>query len=258
MFINKYPTFHRGRVLKPQMLESLRDFPIDVFDTYIYKYSNGIVAGCELTIDDDYIIISPGIIRFNKVNYLLNKNHLIQYENFNDLSILKVKFSDKKSNKDFQIHDTEIFIDRDTNIYKDELELCRFKLKTGAKLRTNYTDFEDMVTEYNTLNIISSPYSGYEKSTLSPIILRNFAKEALNYNLTNSFDICFCMQCMENNRPLDRELILSYISSRLGVENKDYSNERIFNNLNKILREIKTGNKSRLNTINRDNVIIVD
>ena len=34
---------------------------------------------------------------------------------------------------------------------KNEIELCRFRLKAGAELRTEYKDFYDIQTEYDTM-----------------------------------------------------------------------------------------------------------
>ena len=41
-----------------------------------------------------------------------------------------------------------------------EFELCRFHLRRGAKLRDTYTCFQDMITEYDTVNLIHGDWGG--------------------------------------------------------------------------------------------------
>ncbi|MEJ8553238.1 hypothetical protein [Tepidibacter sp. Z1-5] len=239
MFSNKHPVFSRRRVLKLEMLDCIRDFPKDIVNIHINGYANGILTGCRLSVNDDYIIISPGIICFDEDIYILKENYTVPYTHTNETSVLKVKFIGENSNQDFVSYITEVLIDNDTNIHKDEIELCRFKLKAGAKLRNNYTDFEDMTTEYNTINIINSQFAAYENSTISPYVLKYFAKEAFKYKLSNPLDISFCMQCLQDEKAINKELIIIYISSRLDQEYEDYSNERIYKFLIEILQDIK-------------------
>jgi hypothetical protein len=57
---------------------------------------------------------------------------------------------------------------------EDELELGRFKLREGAVLRSDYTDFFDLITEYNTINVINVEYAGIKESTMNLLCSRNF------------------------------------------------------------------------------------
>lgn len=258
MFSNKYPVFSRGRILKLEMLDCIRDFPKDIVNVHINGYANGILTGCRLSVNDDYIIISPGIICFDQDIYILKENYKVPYTHTNETAVLKVKFTGENSNQDFVSYITEVFIDNDTNVHKDEIELCRFKLKEGAKLRNNYTDFEDMTTEYNTINIINSQFAAYENSTISPYVLKYFAKEAFKYKLSNPLDISFCMQCFQNEKAINKELIISYISSRLDQEHEDYSNERIYKYLIRILDTIKQCKQTKSNVSYLSNKILID
>lgn len=258
LFLNKYPVFSRGRVLKLEMLNSMRDFPRDIVNIHISGYSNGILTGCRLSVNDDYIVILPGIICFDEEIYILKENYAIPYTHADETAVLKVKFIGADSSQDFVSYMTEVFIDKDTNIHKDEIELCRFKLKVGAKLRNNYTDFEDMTTEYNTINIINSQFAAYENSTISLYILKCFAKEAFKYKLSDPLDISFCMQCLQSEKAINKELIISYISSRLDVEYEDYSNERMYKYLVQILNTIKQGKETESNINYLSNRIIID
>lgn len=258
MFSNKHPVFSRGRILKLEMLDCIRDFPKDIVNVHINGYANGILTGCRLSVNDDYIIISSGIICFDQDIYILKENYTIPYTHTNETAVLKVKFTGENSNQDFVSYITEVFIDNDTKVYKDEIELCRFKLKAGAKLRNNYTDFEDMTTEYNTINIINSQFAAYENSTISPYILKCFAKEAFKYKLSNPLDISFCMKCLQSEKAINKELIITYISSRLDQGYEDYSNERMYKYLIRILDTIKQGKQTKSNVGYLSNKILID
>lgn len=258
MFVNIFPNFDKGRILKKEMLDNLRDYPRNFFDIYFKDFSKGIISGADLVVGEKDITIKKGIIKFDSKLYMLEKEVSIPYYATNRESIIKVRFLDSAINSDFTVNTAEIFIDDNTNIERDELELGRFKLKERAQLRQDYTDFHDFSTEYNTLNIINVEYSGVGKSTMNPIILRYFSKIILKNKADNPYDITFAMQCM-NQKYTDREVVLYYISNRLGIEYKEYSNMQIYRYLCQIARDAESGVKRRVqNRQNRNSRIIVD
>ncbi len=257
LFKNIFPKFYKGRILKIEMLENLRDYPRDFTDIYFDRFSNGIICGGNLIIGEKEITITKGIIKYNKKLYMMKNETSIPYCAWNKECVIKVKFSDEDVEKDFDINGTEIYIDEDTNIEKHELELGRFKLKEGAMLRDDYVDFEDFSTEYNTVNIINVEYAAPNRSTIHPNILKYFSTAILKNKVNNSQDIAFAMRCM-NEDAVDRILILLYISSRLGMEYKEYSNKQIYKYLCQILREGESGIRRTENRRNRQSKIIVD
>ena len=174
MFSNIFPNFGKGRILKKEMLENLRDFPRNFFDIYFKNHSNGIIAGTDIHIGGNNITVRSGIIKHNGRIYMLTDEYEFPYYNTNKEVVIKVKFLGDSSEGDFSTYKTKIFLDDVIEKSEDELELGRFKLREGAILRSVYTDFYDFETEFNTVNIINAEYSGYGKSTLSPDILRYF------------------------------------------------------------------------------------
>lgn len=110
-------------------------------------------------------------------------------------------------------------LDPETTIGEDERELGRFKLKEGAKLRADYPYFLDLTTEYNTWIFAHAEHAGYEQPTLAPAILRYFSYELLKTGTTNAYDLAFAMQGINAER-VERNLILHYISSRLGSNHR--------------------------------------
>ena len=241
MFENRYPLFNSGRLLKIDMLEELRDFPREFFNIRLKEYSDGIIYGCDIDVTDNYIAIKKGIIKHGDTIYILNGEEKIQYECNNQLMILKVKFLPSVENKDFRKNSTESNLSENLALENNEIEICRFKLRTGAKLRINHVDFNDLSTEYDTVNTIYSPYAAYGESSLNPDILRQFGRELLKCNLSEAWDISFGMTCIQSKDPVQKEIIVSYLVYKLNIEIKDYSNEDLYLYLLEVLNSVKGG-----------------
>lgn len=241
MFQNNYPLFNSGRLLKIEMLEELRDFPREFFNIRLKEYSDGIISGCDIDVREHSIEIKKGLIKYNNVIYILKADESIDYEPNNELMILKVKFSTEKEEKDYINNVTEFYLNKNLNLEDNEMEICRFKLRTGAKLRINHTDFTDLSTEYDTVNTIYAPYAAYGDSSLNPEILRRFGRELLMCNLSEAWDISFGMMCVQSKEAIQKEIIISYLAYKLGVEIKDYSNEDLYYYLLDVLKIAKEG-----------------
>jgi len=257
LFSNIFPNFGKGRILKKEMLENLRDFPRNFFDIYFKNYSNGIIAGTDIHIGGNNITVKSGIIKHNGRIYMLTDEYEFPYYNTNKEVVIKVKFLGDSSEGDFSTYRTKIFLDDVIEKSEDELELGRFKLREGAILRSVYTDFYDFETEFNTVNIINAEYSGYGKSTLSPDILRYFSKIVLKHHSENIYDVSFAMHCISENE-VTRDMIIYYIANRLKIEYKDYTNLEIYKYLKTIVKEIESGVKKVEVRPNRPTRIIVD
>ena len=258
MFTNRSPNFDKGRILKKEMLEDLRDYPRKFIDIYFKDNSDGIISGTDLIVVEDELIITKGIVKLKDKIYILENDYRLSYAPTNKETILKIIFSDEVTKGDFIISNSKITLDTNSNIEENELELCRFKLREGAQLRHEYIDFYDFSTEYNTINTINVKYSGLDKSTIDPKILRYFSELILKNKSKNNYDIAFSMQCM-NQRSVNRDLILYYISNRLDLEFKEYSNLQVYKHLCEILRDIESGKSRRIGSNqNRPIKIIVD
>ncbi len=257
MFSNHYPHFLKGRILKTEMLENLRDYPRNVIDILFQEDSDGIIAGADVLVGEDSLTITRGIVKHNGRMYLLTDNHRLPYRASGKETLLKIRFHEAVSGSDFTSHQTEIILDDQVRLDQNERELARFKLKEGARLRTQYQSFADLATEFNTLNIIHTEYAGHGRSTLHPAILRYFASEALQCAPSHPFDIAFAMQCL-NHGPVDRELILMYLANRLGTGYREYTNIQIHKHLGHLLDEIKTGSRARREMAGGRQRVIVD
>lgn len=241
MFQNNYPLFNSGRLLKIEMLEELRDFPREFIDAHYKGYSDGIISGCEIEVSDDNIKITKGIIKYQGILYLLKEDKEIKYTCNNKLMALKVKFLPEMQEKDFRINTTKISLTEDLEFEENKIEICRFKLRKGAKLRIKYTDFADLCTEYDTVNTIYAPYAAYGESSLNPEILRRLGRELLGCNLGEAWDISFAMVCVQSKEAIQKEIIVSYLVNKLGIESKAYGNEDLYYYLLEVLKSAKEG-----------------
>lgn len=244
MFKSNYPLFDSGRILKSAMLEDLRDYPREFASIKYGGYSNGIIAGCSIDVIDNFIVIKKGILKYKENIYMLSKDYPIKYENNNVLTSLKIKFLPVNNAGEYVKNETEIYLSEKIENEDYEMELCRFKLRTGAKLRREYVGFKDFSTEFDTVNIINTPFAAYGSPSLSPYILRSFGLEMLKCSLSESFDISFAMLCVQSKEAIEKDIIISYIVNKLNTEDREYSNEEIYDYLAQILESAKYGQDS--------------
>ena len=241
---NFYPTFQKGRILKLEMLEHLRDYPRDMLDIYYQDYSDGIITGADVIVNENRLTITKGIIKHEGHLYYLEQNQEIVYEITGNETIIKMRFYPEEKENDFIKFKTDILLDEQTEILPNELELARYKLKKGARLRSDYQSFEDFSTEFNTLNIIHTPYAGRGQSTIHPIVLHYFAKEVLHAGSRTMEDTMMAMLCI-NNGTVERELLLHYIANRYSIEYKEYPNWQIHRYLVRVLNELRGASRKR-------------
>ncbi|MGM0508837.1 MAG: hypothetical protein ACQERZ_06665 [Fusobacteriota bacterium] len=232
---NRVPKFEKGSILKKGMLEALRDYPKNFIDIFFEEYSDGILEGCKISVNESYIVINKGIIKLDGCIYILDDKTEIDYPESNVEVVIKISILEEE-NRDYDIKKLNITSDENKDLLKNELELGRFKLRKGADLRTTYSDFFDFKTEYNTLNIINCKYSSTGGTSISPKILREFGKKALEINTMSPIDIIFAYKTLESGT-VNREIIKSYISKKLSIKNKEFTNLQMYNYLKDILME---------------------
>lgn len=257
MFANHYPHFQKGRILKREMLENLRDYPRDFLDSYFQDYSNGIITGVDLLVADTSIHITRGIVKHNAKLYTLQRSYELPYKATEQETILKIQFAEEENNLDFTNFTTTIVLDHDMHLAPNEIEIARFKLKAGTKLRSEPIDFLDFATEYNTVNYLHCQYAGIQKSTYHPKVLQYFAKELLESRPTNPYDITFAFECLNQER-VQRAVIELYISNRLELEFQTFSASQIHKYLYRILSEAKNGGRRAGHSQGRPKRMIVD
>lgn len=255
LFTHQYPHFQKGRILKSEMLENLRDYPRDLWDFHFHRYSDGIIAGVEVQVKGDQLVISKGVVKYNGRIYMLHSDYELDYLLSEKESFLKIRFAEEENDLDFTLFTAEILLEDATESRENELELARFKLKAGARLRAEPTDFLDFATEFNTLNFLHCTYAGFQKSTYHPIILHQFARELLTYKPSHPYDIAFAFECLNQER-VQREAIEFYIRNRLELGEQLFSNSQIHYYLSRILLEVKNSRRKIGNASSRQRLIV--
>ncbi|WP_091013806.1 DNA and RNA helicase [Paenibacillus amylolyticus] len=240
MFTYSYPHFNKGRILKTSMLEGLRDFPRDFIELYYRGYADGIVAGAEVEVFPDKLVVAPGMVLHKGRLYMLTEPMELAYQATGRVNVLKLRFTAEETVSDMTISQSELLLDEETTCTSSELELARFKLKEGARLRRDYQTFVDLATEFNTLHVIHVPYAAEGASTLSPIVMKDYAERLLRTGTSDPQDLVFAMMCL-NEGTVARSVILHHIASRLGLEYREYDNAQIHRYLDRILANAGRG-----------------
>lgn len=241
MYASKKPVFQTGRILSREILETLRDEAADFADMYYAELTDGIIKPCEIQVSGGGLEIKGGLIKRAGRLYRMIEPVLIPYTPAEEWRVLKIRFLPQSPSKDFELYQTELFLDDALTLAEDEMELCRFKLKAGSRLRWDYVDFHDLDTEFDTLNLLHVSYAGVDQPTVSPFMTRYFAKEAYPLTVGMAFDNAFAALCLNSREPIGRELILDYIRIRLGRQQTDLDNREIYQCLASILADIQKG-----------------
>ena len=162
--------------------------------------------------------------------------------------------------KNFLIGDMQLELASDVQENKDKIEICRFRLQDGALLRNKYRDFQDLTTEFDTINEIYAQWSGYENPTISNRVLKEFATEAMKKGVKDPADIAFVTQILSlDSKSMNREAIQFYIASRLQRTYTEMSNLDIYRGLQEVLRNVgKQGIEHRPVSAGMERRIIVD
>ena len=270
MIENKYPIFGHGQVISKQALDLLRDNPVELTELLYLDRKDGIISGFNLVTDAEskQVTVTKGIVKCGGKIFWMNEDYKFDMPEIENRYILKLNlFSDFQKRKfyvrsaDFSLEilnngeNVEIKNEDDVetgfNLYNQleinyenventgrkkigEIEITRFITRVGAELRNDYNSFKDLRRDFNLLELINTKYSSkHELGTLHPKILELFGKEASKKTNLDIYDINFYVNCL--NRSVERDVIIAYINLKLEMEQKNYSNEELYQYLVKIL-----------------------
>jgi len=249
--------FERGRIMKKEMLLALRDYSFGLAQLQFGDLTDGIVAGCELSAIGTSLTIASGVFKFNNFIYMMTEPQSIDCEPTEQVTVVKVRFSSTSLGSDYIHYSGKIILDVDTSLAENEIELCRFKLKHGSNLRAEYVDFDDIQTEYDTVNLANATWAGIDEPWIALPILKRFAKDALICHLVDPWDISFCSQCMSNER-IHHRVICSYLQSKDIPTPNNISNLEIYSGLSIILRELQGRSRPSIAKGVRKPMIVID
>ena len=160
-----YPAFERGRIMKKELLWALRDYSYSALQLQYADYPNGILSGCGIRVEDYYLCVEPGIIKCQEFVFLITGEERVEYSPTERCISLKFRLIEKEVLPDYTRYVTEFILDENLERQPNEVEICRFKLKTGARLRTEYKDFYDIETEYDTVNLAHATWAAAGENT---------------------------------------------------------------------------------------------
>lgn len=118
------------------------------------------------------------------------------------------------------------------------MELGRFKLQHGARMRTEYVDFADYVTEFDTADRIHVPYASPGHPVIWPQLLKRFAAEMLGTGTQDTLDCAFCMGCMQQKENVPYDAVKTYLNVKQDKD-REYTPEETYHALKRILEEAK-------------------
>lgn len=93
---NRYPLFAGGRILKKEALWDLRDYSYGGIQLYYMDYTDGIVRGCNVRVEDNCLVVGKGILKYGDFLYLLQEEARVPFAAENRTVALKAVFSVKE------------------------------------------------------------------------------------------------------------------------------------------------------------------
>lgn len=242
MFQYIYPQFQSKRLLRAEMLEQLRDYPRTIVELAFNDFSDGVVSGCEIRWENEELIVERGMILYKKKLYFLSEPYTLSCKAQDRMRFLKVRFTEEyqETTKIFGVG--EIVLENKEADLSCELELCRFYLQEGAKLRTRYENFEDYSTRYDTVNLINTPYAAKVECTLSPALLIQYATELVDTVTSNNIDISFAMNILAQGGVVPIRYIRLYLKMRCKKEFSNMNQYKIYQELLSVLKELRQEN----------------
>ena len=237
----KIPVFESGCVLTHEMLETLKNYSMDFSGLTFDGFSNGIVSGCRVSMQGNTISVDRGIIKYENRIFLIPAGMKAVVTPGNEWHILQFNIDNINRENNFLTCNVQLDISTDSQNSGSKIEICRFRLQGGAQLRNQYQDYNDLNTEYDTVNEIYAKWSGYQKETVSVRILEEFAKEAIHKGVQNPQDVAMIQQILTLcGKSINRDCLQFYISSRLSRPYKELSNLEIYKSLGEVLRNLRT------------------
>lgn len=236
MFQYIYPRFQSGRILRTGMLEQLRDYPKDYLELMYSGYGNGIITGCGISWEMGKLSVEPGMICYGGRPYVMKRRQTLDCKAEDKRRYLVAAFLEDVEEPGQSVGRGRLVLSEVVPDPSCELEICRFGLQEGARLRTHYENFADYATEYDTVNVIHTPYAAEGESTLHPGLLIRYAEELLEKGPENPYDINFSMNILAGNGRLAMRCVKRYLKAR-GVEVKNSSNKGVYDGLLHVLKQ---------------------
>ena len=236
----KRPRFSAGKLLRTEHMAALEWQSFEFPSLFFQGWGNGILAGCNLSTTADTVTMGPGVICFEGELFGIQEPVSIEYYPTDKIRYLKLYIGSNEGNDTCDVRRFSLSLSDHERLGSGELELCRFRLQPGAYLRCAYTDFRDRETLYDTLNTIYESWSAPGGTSLSPDITRAYAKEALAIGKIPDLDASICLQWLNGQFAVSRQMIQHYLARFSCVElEQGIDNKTLFQGLLARLEQLK-------------------
>lgn len=240
MFKSIFPQFIHKATLKKKMLDELRDYPRVISEMLIRDYGDGVIKGTDITWENEVLTIGEGLLVHHGQIYRMEEDFKLDCPCVDRLTFLKIRFITTNMEMGLTGGVGEIYFD-DCPPETDEIELGRFRLQEGARLRTEYENVEDYQTEFDTLNRIHMPWLCPGGMSLWPRLILDYGTELLDTGTEQPLDVAFAMQALGSEGQVSKRLLLSYLERKTGKRMKEGDNGKIYKGLIQVLREGRFG-----------------
>ena len=244
MLSGYYPVFTKGRVLKKESVEFLRDFPYELASLACEGRSDGMLCGFKVRLEDGRIHVGKGAIKHRGAIVLVDES-ATDMEEYGQLLYIRLYVGQCRETEDYRLCPTQTNIDKRGIAGDNEVELGRFCLSKGAELRTKYDSFGDMRTPENTLDITRVAFSGMDEPTLHPAVLKEYAKALLQTCPgDDGLGASFALMCL--GAPVVHKCAIQwYVAKKNHAEYKDYMLPALYDKLLEMLPEHSQISKQR-------------
>ncbi len=253
---NLYPLFEQNRVLKKELLWSLRDYSFGHLQVEYADYGDGILQGCGIRVEGTHLVISPGLLRCQGFICMMKEEERLEYTVTERPVSLKLRFETDRRSLDYILYRMEPVLDLDTVCKEKEFEVCRFRLQEGAELRDTHTCFEDMGTEYNTLQYTHAVWGCPGGRSMAPVMTARFARELLQSFDCGPEDMAFAWLCLDRREAMPREILTDYVSRKSGRRMEGASNQEMFREMCEILARMQHGGGRKRERSGRRQILV--
>ena len=171
-------------------------------------YMDGLLKGCAIKAQSGMLTIGKGMLKFHGLIYLMQEEERVPYRPADGWQSLKAEFTEDESSLDDKVYQGRFFLDNETGLKENQMEMCRFYLREGSVLRDSYKDFADMATEYDTLHLCNAAVAGIGEGRFHPGILKQFAKELWVQKGKEGADIALCYEIWNSKFYMPNSMLL--------------------------------------------------
>ena len=241
-----FPLFEEGRILKRDSLDFIRDYAPDFFSLLFREYGNGVIAGFSVRGEGKDLVIGPGILKHGPYFFCMKEEARLEFCMYGQMVQVVFRKAGERVSPDFRTERFELSLEPVRVLGDGEYELGRFLLEQGARLRTyeEYQDFNDLVTEFNTVNPVHIPYACEGGHTLVPFILRLYGRGVLGSEKALPLDLSFSVACL-NSPFISRELIQRYLLAREKRGDEGQGNLYLYQGLRRLYARLVSGGEKR-------------